>query len=252
MMPFGLVACGCEGLEWTRAIGHYPGDRPERLRVLRLSAAPRLRSSSSRCRRSKAPRWRPFETWDSGTSDRHGPARTRSVALTMHTPDGRPATITFSPQNAMTNMRINIGPVHLGDEMLSRDVFRRVALNFGTLPRDYMPLEPTLSRRINHPAIMPPPAGAEPPLTLEGEGFRPGEEPHGPVPRIHVPRHRDRFGCDRTTVRSLPAFHPHPRLSQSSLYAVCPLALRAIHTLDCESLLISCLHGMPLDLASCR
>ena len=75
--------------------------------------------------------------------------------MAAHTPDGRPATITFTPQNSMTNMRIMIGPVHIGDEMLSRDVFRRVGLNFGTLPRDYMPLEPVLARRINHPSGLP-------------------------------------------------------------------------------------------------
>ena len=158
------------------------------------------------------------------------PCRDESVALTMHTPDGRPATVTFSPQNAMTNMRINIGPVHIGDEMLSRDVFRRVALNFGTLPRDYLPLEPTLSRRINHPAIMPPPAGAEPPMTLEGEGFRPGEGRVAPS-LIHFPRHRNRFGRDRTAVRSLPAFHPHSEITPTLPICRMPLALRAVHAL---------------------
>ena len=118
----------------------------------------------------------------------------------MRTPDGRPATITFSPQNAMTNMRISIGPAHIGDEMLSRDVFRRVALNFGTLPRDYMPLEPTLARRTNHPATLPPPVGSEPPVTLEGEGFRPGESPTVPSPEFTSPVTGTGSGADCTTV----------------------------------------------------
>jgi hypothetical protein len=94
--------------------------------------------------------------------------------MKMRTPDGRPATVTFTPQNQMTNMRIVIGPAHIGDETFSRDIFRRVALNFGTLPRDHMPLEPILARRINAPSYVPPTLHAESPETLEGSALRPG------------------------------------------------------------------------------
>ena len=85
----------------------------------------------------------------------------------------------------MTNMRINIGPVHIGDEMLSRDVFRRVALNFGTLPRDYMPLEPSLP---GGPTLSPLcPVAQRTPVTLEGEGLRPGENRTVPSPDFTMP-----------------------------------------------------------------
>jgi hypothetical protein len=127
---------------------------------------------------------------DLGFKDLHpaAPAGDEAKAMTVSAPDGRPVTITFTPQNAMTNMRITFGPAHIGDEDLSRDVFRRVGLNFGTLPRDVMPIEPTLSRRLNHPAAIPPPiAGGEPPITLEGEGLRPGDERALPQPEFTAP-----------------------------------------------------------------
>ena len=106
--------------------------------------------------------------------------------MKMRTPDGRPATVTFTPQNTMTNMRIVIGPAHVGDQLLSRDVFRRVRINFGTLPRDYMPLEPTLARRINPPTALPP-WMHEPSETLKGEALRPGESRTAPSPEFTAP-----------------------------------------------------------------
>ena len=183
---FGFAVCGCGGLEWTRGIGHYPGIAPSDYAFYDFCGTssqvfqfpvPQVQGAAVEALR------------DLGFKD-IGPARPcpdESVAMTMRTPDGRPATITLSRQNAMTNMRISIGPAHLGDEMLSRDVFRRVALNFGTLPRDYMPIEPTLARRNNHPAAMPELVGSEPPLTLEGEGFRPGENRRIPSPEFTSP-----------------------------------------------------------------
>jgi hypothetical protein len=182
----GLWACGCGALGWYRAIGHYPGIAPSDYafydfcgtasQVFQFSL-PQVQSAAVEALR------------DLGFKD-IGPAKPcpdEAVVRTARTPDGRPATITFSPQNAMTNMRIMIGPAHIGDQMLARDVFRRVALNFGTLPRDYMPLEPTLARRINPPTALPPPVGAEPPLTLQGEGLRPGESRTAPSPEFTAP-----------------------------------------------------------------
>ena len=71
------------------------------------------------------------------------------VILRALTPDGRPAKIKLTPQNSLTSVRIEIGPVHLGDEELSRDLFRRIAVNFGTAIRAYTPIDPTLPKRLN-------------------------------------------------------------------------------------------------------
>jgi len=90
-------------------------------------------------------------------------------------PDGRPATITISPQNSLTSVRVEIGPMHIGDEELSRDLFRRISANFGTGPRVYTPIDPTLPKRLNVSSGFVPQAEHTPPLQLKGEGLRPNE-----------------------------------------------------------------------------
>jgi hypothetical protein len=91
------------------------------------------------------------------------------------TPDGRPAKIKITPQNSLTSVRIEIGPVHLGDGELSRDLLRRIAANFGTAIRAYTPIDPTLPKRLNAPSGFVPRAEHTPPLELKGEGLRPNE-----------------------------------------------------------------------------
>ena len=91
------------------------------------------------------------------------------------TPDGRPAKIKITPQNSLTSVRIEIGPVHLGDEELSRDLFRRIGANFGTAIRAYTPIDPTLPKRLNASSGFVPQAEHTPPLELKGEGLRPNE-----------------------------------------------------------------------------
>jgi hypothetical protein len=91
------------------------------------------------------------------------------------TPDGRPAKITITPQNSLTSVRTEIGPVHLGDEELSRDLFRRIAANFGTVIRAYTPIDPTLPKRLNGPSAFDLQTKRTPPLELIGEGLRPNE-----------------------------------------------------------------------------
>ena len=91
------------------------------------------------------------------------------------TPDGRPAKIKITPQNSLTSVRIEIGPVHLGDEELSRNLFRRIAANFGTAIRAYTPIDPTLPKRLNVSTGFVPQAKHTPPLELVGEGLRPNE-----------------------------------------------------------------------------
>jgi hypothetical protein len=176
----GLLTCGCDGPGWYRAVGHYPGVAPSDYAFYDF-----LGTSSQLY---------PFSGSQVETSAREAlgdlgfkiagppePCPDGGVILEARTPDGRSARVTVSPQNNLTNMRIKIGPVCVGDEMLSRDVFRRVALNLGTLPRDHTPLEPVLSRRINAPVGITPHLQPEAPETLEGEGLRPGDT-RGTVP----------------------------------------------------------------------
>ena len=77
------------------------------------------------------------------------------TTILAKTPDGRPTKITISPQNALTNVKVEIGPVHLGDEELSRDLLRRISLNFGTLMRAYTPIDTTLPKRFNASRFVP-------------------------------------------------------------------------------------------------
>jgi hypothetical protein len=93
--------------------------------------------------------------------------------IDARTPDGRSARITIAPQNALTNVRVTIGPCHLGDYELSRDLLRRVAVNFGTGIRVYTPMETTLPRRFNPSRWDPSGSQRRRAESLEGEGLRP-------------------------------------------------------------------------------
>jgi hypothetical protein len=170
----GLQAGGCGSLGWYRAIGDFPGIAPSDYAFYEFcgTSSQVFQFSMPQVESAAIEALRDLGFKDIGPAK---PCRDEALDVKMRTPDGRPATITFTPQNRMTNMRIVIGPAHVGDELLSRDVFRRVALNFGTLPRDYMPLEPILARRINAPSVLPPSMHGESPETLKGEVMRPGE-----------------------------------------------------------------------------
>jgi hypothetical protein len=90
------------------------------------------------------------------------------------TPDGRPATLTITPQNSLTNVRVKIGPDHIGDYGLSHDLLRRIALNFGKVMRAYTPIDTTLPKRINASRFKP--EGTSTVLfELQGDGLRPNE-----------------------------------------------------------------------------
>ena len=182
----GLLASGCGSLGWFRAIGDFPGVAPSDYafysfcgtssQVFQFSL-PQVQSAAIEALR------------DLGFKDLSPvkPCPDEGLAMKLRTPDGRPATITFTPQNTMTNMRIVIGPAHVGDQLLSRDVFRRVALNFGTLPRNYLPMEPILARRINPPTVLPSSLRGEPSETLKGDALRPGETRTAPGPEFVSP-----------------------------------------------------------------
>ena len=107
--------------------------------------------------------------------------------IRANAPDGRPAKITISPQNSLTSVRVEIGPIHIGDEELSRDLFRRISANFGTGSRVYTPIDPTLPKRLNVSTGFVPQAEHTPPWQLEGEGLRPNEN-------------RDRAAMEESTI----------------------------------------------------
>jgi hypothetical protein len=179
-MLTGLIAAlglsGCASLGWFRAIGNIPGVAPSDYAFYNYCGVssqvyqfrlPQVQSAAVEALKDMG-----FTNLEPATSLPDG-----SKAMNLRTPDGRLATITFTPQNALTNVRFTVGPAHVGDELLARDLLRRVSLNFGTLPRDYTPLEATIARRITPPTVMPPEVPGPPPITLQGEGLRPGEQP---------------------------------------------------------------------------
>jgi hypothetical protein len=164
------VLCGCAGPKWYRAIGSLPGvawtdyaftfycDTATQL----YPAAPAQIESSM------------LEALaDLGFRDIDPPARTEGdCVIRCKAPDGRHVRVTVRPQNAMTMVAVAISP-GIGDYQLSRDLLRRVALNFGTVMRAYTPADTTLPRRINPPSLVPQPAPPRPPEALQGEGLRP-------------------------------------------------------------------------------
>jgi hypothetical protein len=101
-------------------------------------------------------------------------------------PDGRHVRITISRRGTMTIVAVAVSP-HLGDYQLSRDLLRRVALNFGTGMRAYTPAETTVPYRINPPNPLPPRQAPPPPEALHGEGLRPDLKQEAIPEEITVP-----------------------------------------------------------------
>jgi hypothetical protein len=175
VLAAGLAACGCGSPGWFRSVGHFPGVAPSDYAFYDFCGVSSqvfpfspIQVQSAAVEALRDLDFREFQP----------PSRCPDggVEMRVRTPDGRQALVTFTPQNTMTNVRFSVGPLHIGDEMLAHDLFRRVALNFGTLPRTYLPIEPVLSRRIHPPKEMPLQVPGPPPEVLEGEGLRPGEE----------------------------------------------------------------------------
>lgn len=91
------------------------------------------------------------------------------VVIRAKTYDHRPARVTIRPRNQMTELTVRVG---LGDEFVSDALIQRVALNFGTLPRTVIPLEPTLGRR-SDPLPPPPPPQAQELFVVPAEPLAP-------------------------------------------------------------------------------
>jgi hypothetical protein len=164
------VLSGCAGPKWYRAIGSIPGvawtdyaftfycDTATQL----YPAAPGQIESSVQ-----------EALADLGYRDVALPERTDGASLIRcKAPDGRHVRVTVTPQNAMTMVAVAISPP-IGDYQPSRDLLRRVALNFGTGMRAFTPVDTTLPRRINPPSMLSRPAPPPPPEALQGEGLRP-------------------------------------------------------------------------------
>lgn len=173
-------ACGCGGSGWYRAAGHIPGvaatdyayyDFCGTSSQLFEFPAPQVESSLLEAMGDLG-----FKVVERPDHKPDGEALIRAKA-----PDGRPTKITVTPQNAMTNVRVSIGPAHIGDDELSHELLRRVSLNFGAGMRAYTPVDTTVPRRINVSRGLPPTAPPPPPVALEGEGLRPGENRDKPV-----------------------------------------------------------------------
>ena len=147
--------------------------------------------------------------------------------ISAKAPDGRTTRITIAPQNAMTMARVVIHP-YLGDYQLSRDLLRRVALNFGSGMRAYTPVDLTVTRRINLPTPVPEPTHPRPPEALKGEGLRPRHHPEG----IHRSRR------DHGSRRGRPAGHERAR-HHGRLHTDHGLPEFAVHALRTLALLPS-------------
>ena len=167
-------ACGCSGLGWYQAAGHLPGvahtdyayyDFCGTSSQLFEFPLPQVESSLMEA------------LADLGYTVPEPPHHSPDGEVVVHakTPDGRPANITVTPQNAMTNVRVRIGPMHVGDEETSHELLRRIALNFGSVMRAYTPIDTTVPRRINMSRGLPPVVQSAPPEPLEGDGLRPNE-----------------------------------------------------------------------------
>jgi hypothetical protein len=172
------IACiastsGCGGLGWYRAAGELPGVAPTDYAFydfcgvssqLYPASPSQIESSAVEALGELGFRLGPPPAHLEGGESK----------IEAKTPDGRPAKITISPQNLLTNVRVEIGPIHLGDQELSHDLLRRIALNFGTTRRAYTPIDTTLPKRIN-PSRFVPEGRPTTLIQLEGDGLRPNE-----------------------------------------------------------------------------
>jgi hypothetical protein len=167
-------ASGCGGLGWYRAAGELPGVAPTDYAFWTFcGVSSQLYPASPSQIESSA-----IEALgDLGFRIEEPPAHLPAGESTIRakTEDGRPTTVTITPQNLLTKVRVEIGPIHFGDQELSRDLLRRISLNFGTINRAYTPIDTTLPKRIN-PSRFVPEGRRNPPAQLEGEGLRPNED----------------------------------------------------------------------------
>lgn len=182
---------GCAGPGWYRAVGSFPGVAwTDYAFTFYCDTATQLfPATPAQIESSVLEGMADFGFFDVQPPERKDGA----CVIRAKCPDGRHTRVTITAQNAMTMVAVAISPP-VGDYQLARDLLRRVALNFGTAMRAYMPVETTLPRRINPPNPIPPSAPPAPSEALKGEGLRPSlkqQESPGPeeltVPGSVVP-----------------------------------------------------------------
>jgi hypothetical protein len=166
------ASCGCSGLGWYRAIGDLPGVAPSDYAFYFFcsTASQLYPATPSQVESSmlEALGDLGFKVLEPPIHQKDGESLIRASA-----PDGRPTRITIIPQNAMTNVKVAVGHWGVGDYDLSRDLLRRVALNFGTVMRAYTPVDTTVPRKIYTWRGLPASPRPQPPEDIRGEGLRP-------------------------------------------------------------------------------
>jgi hypothetical protein len=175
---FAVVVCvasasGCGGPGWLRAAGHIPGVATTDYAFYNFcDVASQLYPASPSQIESSAIEALGDLGFILEGPPTHSPAG--EATIIAKTPDGRPTKMTILRQNSLTNVKVAIGPVHIGDQELSRDLLRRISLNFGTVMRAYTPVDTIVPRRINASRFAPE-AGKPTTIELTGEGLRPNE-----------------------------------------------------------------------------
>jgi hypothetical protein len=166
------ASCGCAGPGWYRAIGNLPGIASSDYAFYFFCSTasqvyqftpPQVESSMMEALADLG-----FKVVEPPTHQPDGESLIQATA-----PDGRATRITITPQSAMTNVKVSVGHVQVGDYELSRTLLRRVALNFGTVMRAFTPMETTLPRRFNVSRGIPASPAPKPPEDIQGEGLRP-------------------------------------------------------------------------------
>lgn len=178
------LLCGCAGPGWYRAAGSIPGVAwSDYAFTFFCDTATQLYPAEpAQIESSMFEALADLGFRDVGPAERKGP----ECVIPARAPDGRHVRVVIGPRNGMTIAAVTIGPCW-GDYQLSRDLLRRVALNFGTVMRAYTPVEKTLPRKIVPPNPMPVPAPPGPPEALKGEGLRPDLKQEAIPEEITVP-----------------------------------------------------------------
>ena len=144
-----IVALGAASCAGCRSVGRFPGIDPTDYAYAYFKGTasqvypypvPRLESSALQAMA------------DLGYTDVERTPDGEVIKIHAKTLDHRHAWVKIKPRNAMSSLSVRIGAE--GDEEVSLALLRRVALNFGSIPRTMIPLEPTLARR-HDPLLMP-------------------------------------------------------------------------------------------------
>ena len=131
-------ACGCGGLGWYRSIGHLPGVAATDYAYYDFCG------TSSQLFQYPAPpsgKCVIVAMGDLGYKVVGPPTHHPDGEAVIHAKDARrpPGGNHRHAAERDDQCRVKIGPIHIGDEQLSRELFRRVALNFGTVIRAFTP-----------------------------------------------------------------------------------------------------------------